>query len=70
LPENLFIFCRAFYQDTLSSSEFLTQRIDRGILVKDDSNSAIYTVARLSKLDFPETAPEIKDDGSVLPSGN
>jgi len=39
----------------------------RGILVKDDTKSAIYTVRRLSEMDFPETAPRIEDDGSVFP---
>jgi poly-gamma-glutamate capsule biosynthesis protein CapA/YwtB (metallophosphatase superfamily) len=40
---------------------------DRGILVKDDTKSAIYTVRRLSEMDFPETAPRIEDDGSIFP---
>ncbi|GIU82958.1 MAG: CapA family protein [Acidobacteria bacterium] len=39
----------------------------RGILVEDNTKSAIYTVRRLSEMDFPETAPKIKDDGSIYP---
>jgi Bacterial capsule synthesis protein PGA_cap len=38
---------------------------DRGILTKDESNSAIYTLRRLSQLDFPATAPKIADDGTI-----
>lgn len=39
----------------------------RGVLKKDASNSAISTVRRLSKLDFPQTMPAIVLDGTVLP---
>ena len=38
---------------------------DKGILTKDNSNSAISTVRRLSQLDFPNTAPKIADDGTI-----
>ena len=37
---------------------------EKGILTKDQTNSAISTVRRLSQLDFPKTAPKIADDGS------
>lgn len=39
--------------------------VDRGILTKDDSKSAIYTIRRLSQEDFPATAPKIADDGTI-----
>ena len=38
---------------------------DRGILTADDTKSAIFTVRRLSQLDFPNSAPKISDDGSI-----
>lgn len=38
----------------------------RGILTKDKSNSAISTLRRLSKLDFPNTMPHIASDGTVF----
>ncbi|CAN5219744.1 CapA family protein [soil metagenome] len=38
---------------------------EKGILTKDNSNSAISTVRRLSQLDFPNTAPKIADDGTI-----
>lgn len=56
-----------------SKGEFIQGRIHpfklegRGILVKDETKSAIFTVRRLSELDFPESAPRIKDDGTILP---
>ncbi|HRH42752.1 MAG TPA: CapA family protein [Pyrinomonadaceae bacterium] len=37
----------------------------RGILTKDASNSAIYTIRRLSQEDFSATAPKIADDGTI-----
>ncbi|MBN8588726.1 MAG: CapA family protein [Rhodothermia bacterium] len=39
----------------------------RGVLIKDKSNSAISTLRRLSKLDFPSTMPKIEADGTILP---
>ncbi|MCS6874778.1 MAG: CapA family protein [Pyrinomonadaceae bacterium] len=56
-----------------SEGEFVRGKIHpfklegRGILVKDDKNSAIFTVRRLSELDFPNSAPKINDDGTILP---
>jgi poly-gamma-glutamate capsule biosynthesis protein CapA/YwtB (metallophosphatase superfamily) len=56
-----------------SKGNFLSGKIHpfklegRGILTKDDSKSAIYTVRKLSEMDFPETAPKIGDDGSIYP---
>jgi hypothetical protein len=38
---------------------------DRGILTKDESKSAIFTLRRLSQLDFPNTMPKIADDGTI-----
>ena len=38
---------------------------DKGILTKDNSNSAISTVRRLSQLDFPNAAPKVADDGTI-----
>lgn len=38
---------------------------DRGILTKDETKSAIFTVRRLSQIDFPSTAPKIADDGAI-----
>ena len=38
---------------------------DRGILTEDETRSAIYTVRKLSQLDFPETAPKIDEDGTI-----
>ncbi len=38
---------------------------DRGILTKDESKSAIYTLRRLSQKDFPTTMPKIADDGTI-----
>ena len=38
---------------------------EKGILTKDNTNSAISTVRRLSQLDFPQTAPKIADDGTL-----
>lgn len=40
---------------------------DRGILTPDATKSAIFTVRRLSQLDFPQTAPKIADDGTIAP---
>lgn len=54
-----------------SDGKFLSGKInpfvlvDRGILTKDDSKSAISTVRRLSQEDFPATAPKIADDGTI-----
>jgi|YNPMSStandDraft_1061717.scaffolds.fasta_scaffold02519_1 poly-gamma-glutamate capsule biosynthesis protein CapA/YwtB (metallophosphatase superfamily) len=59
-----------------SKGKFISGKIhpfklkDRGILVKDDTKSAVYTVAKLSKLDFPETAPEINYDGLIFPKSD
>lgn len=39
--------------------------VDRGILTKDETKSAISTLRRLSQLDFPTTAPKIADDGTI-----
>ena len=41
---------------------------DRGILTPDTSKSAIFTVRRLSQLDFPQTAPKIDDNGIISPN--
>lgn len=38
---------------------------DRGILTKDETKSAIYTLRRLSQMDFPTSAPKIADDGMI-----
>ncbi|REJ79247.1 MAG: CapA family protein [Acidobacteria bacterium] len=38
----------------------------RGILTEDTSGSAIRTIRTLSTLDFPESAPSIDEDGSIL----
>jgi hypothetical protein len=38
---------------------------DRGILNKDETNSAISTVRRLSQTDFAGSAPKIADDGTI-----
>lgn len=38
---------------------------DRGILSPDAARSAIFTVRRLSQMDFPSSAPSISDDGAV-----
>lgn len=39
--------------------------VDRGILTKDETKSAISTVRRLSQMDFPTTAPKIAEDGTI-----
>lgn len=39
--------------------------IDRGILTKDETKSAISTLRRLSQLDFPTTTPKIAEDGTI-----
>lgn len=39
--------------------------MDKGILTKDASKSAISTIRRLSQLDFPETAPKVAEDGTI-----
>jgi len=41
--------------------------VGRGMLAKDKSNSAISTLRRLSKLDFPTSMPKIETDGAILP---
>jgi poly-gamma-glutamate capsule biosynthesis protein CapA/YwtB (metallophosphatase superfamily) len=38
---------------------------DRGILTPDSSKSAIFTLRRLSQLDFPNSALKIADDGTI-----
>ncbi len=39
--------------------------LDRGIIAEDKTNSSIKTIQRLSKLDFPDTAPKISADGVI-----
>jgi len=54
-----------------SDGKFMSGKINpfvlqgKGILTKDNSNSAISTLRRLSQLDFPNSAPKISDDGSI-----
>ncbi len=38
---------------------------DRGILTPDSSKSAIFTIRRLSQMDFPTSAPKVADDGTI-----
>jgi poly-gamma-glutamate capsule biosynthesis protein CapA/YwtB (metallophosphatase superfamily) len=38
---------------------------DRGILTPDSTKSAIYTIRRLSQMDFPNSAPKVADDGTI-----
>jgi poly-gamma-glutamate capsule biosynthesis protein CapA/YwtB (metallophosphatase superfamily) len=38
---------------------------DRGILTADSTKSAIFTIRRLSQLDFPATMPKVADDGTL-----
>ena len=38
---------------------------DRGILTKDETKSAIFTIRRLSQMDFPTSAPKVADDGTI-----
>ena len=39
--------------------------IQRGILVPDEKKSAVFTLRRLSLMDFPATAPQISNDGRI-----
>ena len=39
--------------------------LDRGILTPDSSKSAIFTIRRLSQMDFPTSAPKVADDGTI-----
>lgn len=54
-----------------AEGKFLSGKINsfvlrgKGILTKDDANSATSTIRRLSQLDFPATAPKIANDGTI-----
>ncbi|MCU0480713.1 MAG: CapA family protein [Anaerolineae bacterium] len=40
---------------------------DRGILTADPTKSSVRTIKRLSQMDFPNSAPNIADDGTIKP---